>query len=77
MDAFRQFTHIDPEKTEHLRTVALAYINQSAHDIKKKLQKVERLGEKQFRDLIEIAEKVYNNRDTVEDKQIKAEKRQN
>lgn len=76
MDAFRQFTHIDPEKTEHLRMVALAYINQSAHDIKK-LQKVERLGKKQFRDLIEIAEKVYNNRDTIEDKQIKAEKRQN
>lgn len=49
-----------------------AFINQSDPDIKKKQ---ERLGEKFLRDLVEITEKVYNNRDSVEEKQIKREKK--
>lgn len=44
MDAFCQYTPINPEKPENLGTVALAYINQSVPDIKKKLQKIEIRG---------------------------------
>lgn len=46
MDAFCQNTPINTEKPENLGMVALAYINQLAPDIKKQLQKIERLGEK-------------------------------
>lgn len=62
---------------DHKSIVAMAFINQSAPDIKKNLQKVERLGERTLRDLVTIAEKEYNNIDSPKEKQIKAEKRQN
>uniref|UniRef100_A0A673V210 CCHC-type domain-containing protein n=1 Tax=Suricata suricatta TaxID=37032 RepID=A0A673V210_SURSU len=77
MEAFRQFTPFGPEHADHKSTVVMAFINQATPDIKKKLQKVERLGEKTLRDLVETAERVYNNRDSAEEKQVKAEKRQN
>lgn len=50
--------------------VALAFINQSALDIRKKLKKQEGLREELRRDLVEIAEKVFSNRESAEEKQI-------
>lgn len=57
----------------------MAFINQAAPDIKRKIQKLECLGEKSIRDLVIVAEKVYNRRESVEQKEIKKkkEKRQN
>lgn len=68
MEAFGQFTPYDPEHVYYKSTVAMTFINQLAPDIKKKLQKVERRGERPIRDLVTIAEKVYNNRDSPEKK---------
>lgn len=57
-----------------MNTVALAFINQSASDSRGTLQKFERLGEESLRDLVEIAEKVYHNRETKDEKKIKTQK---
>ena len=57
--------------------VTLDFINQSAPDIKKKLQKLEHLGEKSIRNLIVAAQKVFNERDSVKEKEIKKEQWRN
>lgn len=52
--------HLDPEDLANTNTLALAFINQSALDIRRKMQKLERFGEKSLRDLVGVAEKVYH-----------------
>jgi hypothetical protein len=61
---------MDPELPETKALLALVFINQAAPDIKRKLQRVERLGEKSLRDLVIVAEKVFNGRESSEEKQI-------
>ena len=68
MDAFYHYMHIDPEQEENSNTVALVFINHLTPDIRRKLQKLERLGEKSLRDLVEGVEKVYYNRETKGEK---------
>ncbi|KAK1342266.1 hypothetical protein QTO34_015022 [Cnephaeus nilssonii] len=72
MVAYRTYTPMDPEAPQNRAAVAMSFINQSAADIRKKLQKIDRLGEKSLRDLLEVAEKVYNNRESPEDRQARA-----
>ena len=43
MEAFRQFTPMDPEAPENQAAVVMSFINQAAPDIKRKLQKLEGL----------------------------------
>ena len=74
MDAFCCYTHLDPKETENSNTVVLASINQSAPDIRRKLQNLERPGEKSLRGLVEDVEKVCHNRETKEKKKIQAGK---
>ena len=45
MEAFRQYTPMDPQADESRAAVMLAFVNQAAPDIRRKLQKIERLGE--------------------------------
>ena len=45
MEAFRQYTPMDPQAEESRAAVLLAFVNQAAPDIRKKLQKIEGLGE--------------------------------
>lgn len=71
MNAFHHFRHLDPEEAENSNTIALVFIHPSAPDIRRKLQKLERLGEKTLRDLVEVAEKMYHNRETKDEKKIK------
>ena len=40
----------------------LAFVNQAAPDIRKKLQKIERLSEQSLQDLVRAAERVFNHR---------------
>ena len=49
----------------------MAFVNQAVLNIKKKLQRVERLGEKSLQDLVIVAERVYNNRESPEEQQTK------
>ena len=66
MEAFRQYTPMDPQADESRAAVLLAFANQAAPDIRRKLQKIERLGEQTIQDLVRAAEKVFNNRGTPE-----------
>ncbi|XP_043433470.1 uncharacterized protein LOC122481667 [Prionailurus bengalensis] len=64
METFRQYTPMNPEAPENQAAVVMAFVNQAATDIKKKLQKLEDLEGKQIQDLLRIAQRVYNNRDS-------------
>ena len=44
MEAFRQHTPMDPQADESRTAVLLAFMNQAAPDIRRKLQKIEGLG---------------------------------
>lgn len=71
MEAFRTYTPMDPEAPESKAAVMMAFVNQSAADIRRKLQRVDRMGEKNLQDLMVVAEKVYNNREPPEDKRAR------
>ena len=53
------------------------FVNQAAPDIRRKLQKIEGLREQTIQDLLKAAEKVFNNRETPEEReeQIRWEER--
>ena len=76
MDSFRQYTPMDPEAEDTRSALMMHFINQSAPDIRKTLQKIDRLDEKSTQDLVAVVEKVYNNRETPKEKQIRAADRQ-
>ena len=66
IEAFRQYTPMNPEAPETKAAIIMAFVNQAALNIKKKLQRVERLGEKSLQDLVIIAERVYNRKSPEE-----------
>ena len=74
MEAFRRYTPFDPTSEEHSASVALAFIGQSAPDIRKKLQRLEGLQDLSLKDLVKEAEKVYHKRETEEEKELRKEK---
>ena len=45
----------------------MAFIDQANRDVRKKCQRLERQN-KSLRDLVQVAEKVYHNRETEEEK---------
>ena len=47
----------------------LAFVNQAAPDIRRKLQKIERLSEQSLQDLVRAAERVFNHRETPEERE--------
>jgi hypothetical protein len=51
---------MDPESPEVKATVTLGLSIQVARDVKRKCQLVERLAERHLRDLVIVAEKVFN-----------------
>ena len=73
MEAFSQYTPMDPQAEESRAAVLLAFVNQAAPDIRKKLQKVEGLGEQKIQDLLKAAENIFNNRETRPQKKGKNE----
>ncbi|XP_021104403.1 uncharacterized protein LOC106007844 [Heterocephalus glaber] len=75
-EAFCRYTPMDPEATETKAAVIMDFVNQVAPDIRRKLQKVDRLREKSIQDLGAVAERAYNNRETAEEKQVKADNHQ-
>ena len=78
MEAFRQYTPMDPQADESQVAVMLAFVNQAAPDIRKKLQKIERLNEQSLQDLVRAAERVFNHRETPEEREdhIRREERE-
>ena len=69
MEAFRQYTPMDPQAEESHAVVLLAFVNQAAPDIRRKLQKIEGLGEQTIPDLLKAAEKVFNNKEIPEERE--------
>lgn len=57
MEAFCTYTPMDPEAPNSMAAMIMAFVNQSAADIKRKLQKVDSLWEKSLKDLLEVAKK--------------------
>ena len=78
MKAFRQYTPMDPQADESRAAVMLAFVNQAAPDIKKKLQKIERLNKQSLQDLVRAAGRVFNHRETPEEREdrIRRKKRE-
>lgn len=69
--AVKQYSPYDLESGEVQQAIILAYVNQAAPDFKKKLQYLERLGERGLRDLVAVAEKV-----TIREKRRTRKKRE-
>ena len=67
---------MDPEAPENRAAIVTAFVNQAAPDIKRKLQRVEILGEKNLQDLVVVAERVFNNRESPEELQMRINDRQ-
>ena len=67
---------MNPEAPETKAAIIMAFVNQAAPDIKRKLQRVERLGEKSLQEVVIVAERVYNNRESPEEQQTKLSDRQ-
>ena len=60
---------MDPQADESRAAVMLAFVNQAAPDIRRKLQKIERLNEQSLQDLVRVAERVFNHRETPEERE--------
>ena len=71
LEAFRRYTPFDPTSEAQKASVALAFIGQSALDIKKKLQRLKGLQEAELRDLVKETEKEYYKRETEEEREQK------
>ena len=69
MEVLRQYTPMDPQADESRAAVMLAFVNQAAPNIRRKLQKIERLGEQSLQDLVRAAERVFNHRETPEERE--------
>lgn len=53
--------------------LTLSFINQAAPDIKRELQRLECIGEKNIRELFAVTEKVYYGRENTNEKEMKKE----
>ena len=56
--------------------MTFAFIGQANRDIRKKFQRLEGLQDKPLRDLVQVAEKVYHNRETEEKKAQRKRKKE-
>ena len=62
------YTPFDPSSSEHKGNVSMAFIGQSAPDIRNKLQSLEGLQGYSLQNLMREAEKIYNKRETPEER---------
>ncbi|XP_052651733.1 anamorsin isoform X1 [Harpia harpyja] len=65
----RKLTDLDSEDEANKITFTMLFVGQSAPGIRRKLQKVDGMSKMTISQLIEIAYKVYNNRDEAEKKE--------
>ncbi|XP_060100331.1 uncharacterized protein LOC132575537 [Heteronotia binoei] len=74
-EAYRLYSPFDPEHPDNLRMVNCAFVSQAASDIKRKLQKQEGFAGMNITQLLEIAQKVFVNREQetkrAEDRKLK------
>ncbi|XP_076413455.1 uncharacterized protein LOC143269917 [Peromyscus maniculatus bairdii] len=75
-EAYRMYTPYDPEDTGQAPGVILSFIYQSSPDIRAKLQRLEGLHSLSLSDLLREAEKVFNKRETPEEREERLWQRQ-
>lgn len=68
-EAYRMYTPYDPEDPGQATGLAMAFIWQSAPDIRNKLQRLDNLQGYTVPDLLKEAEKVFNNRESQEERE--------
>uniref|UniRef100_A0A8C5MHY7 Core shell protein Gag P30 domain-containing protein n=1 Tax=Leptobrachium leishanense TaxID=445787 RepID=A0A8C5MHY7_9ANUR len=66
LDAYRMYSPIDPEAAENQRLINSSFVGQSQRDIRNKIQRLDGFLGKGISELVEIANKVYHNRDLEE-----------
>ena len=66
-EAYRVYTRIDPEAPENQQTINIAFAAQAAPVIWCKLQKLEGFAGMNLSQLVEIAQRVFNNREALDD----------
>uniref|UniRef100_A0A803VNA1 CCHC-type domain-containing protein n=1 Tax=Ficedula albicollis TaxID=59894 RepID=A0A803VNA1_FICAL len=69
--AARRYTNIDPEKPEAAVQLASIFIENSAPDIRKKLQKLEGAESRDLGELLQVAWAAFNNRGDEEENKIR------
>ena len=68
-EAYRRYTRYDPEDPGQATSVSMSFIWQSASDIRNKLQRLENLQGYTLQDLLKEAEKIFNKRETLEERE--------
>ncbi|XP_076788175.1 uncharacterized protein LOC143441854 [Arvicanthis niloticus] len=68
-DAYRVHTPYDPEDPSQATHLIMSFIWQSAPDIRRKLERLEGLKDSSLQDILKEAEKVFNKRETQEEKE--------
>ena len=71
MEAFCPY---NSSSEEHKATEIMAFIDQVSRDIRIKLQRLEGLQDKSLKDFMQVAEKVYHNREKEEEKEQRKRK---
>lgn len=66
MEAYCTYTPFDPSSQDRRSEVIMAFIGQSALDIRTKLQCLKGLQDYMLQDLMKEAEKIFNKRETSE-----------
>uniref|UniRef100_A0A8C5LNT0 Core shell protein Gag P30 domain-containing protein n=1 Tax=Leptobrachium leishanense TaxID=445787 RepID=A0A8C5LNT0_9ANUR len=75
LDAYRMYSPIDPEAVENQRLINSSFVGQSQRDMRNKIQRLDGFLGKGISELVEIANKVYHNRDLEEKREeIKRQK---
>ena len=69
MEVYWRYTPFDLASEGQQAVMAMAFIGQSASDIKKKFHWLEGLQDYTFLDLVKEAEKVFHKRDTKEERE--------
>lgn len=73
LEAYHTCTPINPDAAENQRAINIAFISQLAQDIRRKLQKLEGFEGTSRAQLIEIAQKVFHNREPEDERKLKKE----
>lgn len=68
-EAYRRYTPYDPEDPGQETNVSMSFIWQSAPDISRKLERMEDLKNKTLGDLLKEAERIFNKRETPEERE--------
>ena len=74
-DAYHVYALFDPEAPESQQMVNASFVAQAAPDIRRKLQKLEGFAGMNITQLIEVANKVFMNREVAAEREVERAKK--